>query len=231
MKLRYKTAEIVAGSVLVLVTALGAPGCVKIISAPLLLPETELRPADVIVVLGVGPPVDEQGRPAEELVRRVAKGVELYNAGLAPAMIMTGGNTYRDYYESSVMKEAAVDRGVPAGAIIEEREAMDTIGNARCSAGIMRDHGWERVIVVSSPYHLKRAKKLFEAAGVEVETAGADMPDDPSYGVMFSVYEYLVRINYLFIDEQGLVRGEKGDKHTDRIKGPVRARTESVPSP
>jgi len=203
--------------------------CASMLSSPLLLAEEGLDPADVIVVLGYGPPVDKDGEPVDELARRVEKAVELYHDGLAPAMIMTGGNTYRDYYESSVMKELAVSLGVPADAVVEERQAMDTIGNARYSAGLMRERGWESCIVVSSPYHLKRALKLFEAADLEVQTAGAEVPADPMYGVAFSLYEYLVRIDYLFIDEEELVRGEGGDSRTDRIKGPVKVKTETMP--
>lgn len=220
-----------AGRRLALVTAVVwlAGGCVKIISAPLLLPETELKPAQVIVVLGYGPPVDKAGRPQEELVRRVKKGAELYRAGLAPWLIMTGGNTYRDYYESAVMKEVAVEMGVPAEAVLEERQAMDTIGNARYSAELMRRRGWTSCILVSSPYHLKRAKKLFEAAGLTVQTAGCEVPPGAGYAVMFSLYEYSVRINYWFIDEESLVRGEEGDRHTRAIKGPVRTRSRATP--
>ena len=204
-------------------------GCAKIVSAPLILPELELEPADCIVVLGYGPPVDKEGRPNPELARRVEKGVELYWAGLAPALIMTGGNTYEDYYESGVMKDLAMSMGVPEDAVIEERQAMDTIGNAHYSARIMQDRGWDSVIVVSSPYHLKRAKKLFSAAGLAVQTAGCRVPENPFYGVGFSLYEYSVRLQYAFIDEEALVRGEEGDQHTERIKGPVRARTKASP--
>ena len=195
-----------------LLVLFGASGCVKTFSAPLLLPEQELLPADVIVVLGYGPPVDKEGKPVAEIMRRVEKGVELYKAGLAPGMIMTGGNTYKHYYESSVMKEAAVSMGVPAEAVIEEREAMDTIGNARYSARIMRERGWESAILVSSPYHLKRGKRLFEAAGISVQIAGAEEPDNPFYGMTFSLYEYLVRVSYAFVDVEAEVRGEEEKK-------------------
>jgi uncharacterized SAM-binding protein YcdF (DUF218 family) len=211
----------------VLAAAALAAGCAG--KHSLLLPEEALTPAPVIVVLGYGPPVDAAGRPVDELTRRVAKGVQLYQAGLAPKLIMTGGNTYRDYYESAVMKQVAVASGVPAEAVLEEREAMDTIGNARYSAAIMRAQGWDRCILVSSPYHLKRARKLFEAAGVEVQTAEAAVPADPGYAIKFTIYENWVRFQYAFIDEQALVRGDQGDAHTKRMRAPVRARTEGTP--
>lgn len=227
MDAKRKTAAALAAAWLIL--GLSQFGCVKILSKPILLPSEQLAPAPVIVVLGYGPPVDEAGKPNPELYRRVKKGVELYQAGLAPVLIMTGGNTYRDYFESAVMKEVAVGMGVPAEAVIEERQAMDTIGNARYSAQIMRSHGWDRCIIVSSPYHLQRAKKLFAAAGLSVETAAAEVPPGAGYALTFTFYEYMVRVNYWFIDEEALVRGEQGDRRTDRIRGPVRARSSATP--
>ncbi len=204
-------------------------GCSKPGLHPAPAREADIEKADVIVVLGYGPPVDKSGEPAAEIVRRVGKAVELYNAGMAPCMIMTGGNTYEDYYESAVMKEVAVKMGVPEDRVIEERRAMDTIGNARYSARIMAERGFDSCMVVSTPYHLKRARKLFEAAGVEVRTVGANLPDSLAYRAAATVYELLVGINYAFIDEEALVRGEGGDARTEKIKKGVRAKTRVSP--
>ncbi len=184
-------------------------GCASILSGPILLDEKPLHPADVIVVLGYGPPVDEQGLPKPELVRRVKRGVELYNQGLAQRMIMTGGNTYKDYFESRVMKDVAMDMGVPEDAVFLEIEAMSTIGNARGSVRIMKDQGWNSAIIVSSPYHLKRALHLFSAnPGIEFQTAGCEVPEKPGYGLVFTIYEYYARIPYLFFDEQAQARAD-----------------------
>jgi vancomycin permeability regulator SanA len=155
------------------------------------------------VVLGYGPPVDEQGAPKPELVRRVEKGVELYKAGLAPHMIMTGGNTYEDYFEARVMKDVAVKMAVPEDDIFLELEAMTTIGNSRGSAGIMKEKGWGSAIIVSSPYHLKRALHLFSAnEEFQFQTAGCKTPDNHAYAMTFTLYEVLARIPYLFFNER-----------------------------
>jgi uncharacterized SAM-binding protein YcdF (DUF218 family) len=161
-------------------------------------------------------------------MRRVEKGVEVYKAGLAPHIIVTGGNTYKRYYESAVMKEAAVSMGVPPEAIVEEREARDTIGNARYSARIMRERGWESAILVSSPYHLKRGRMLFEAAGVAVQTAGAETPDNPFYAITFSLYEYMVRLDYAFIDVEAEVRGVEETENKER-KAPIPDGSQAAP--
>ncbi len=203
-------------------------GCVKLISRPILLDPETLAPADVIVILGYGPPVDEQDRPKPEIERRVQKGVELYQAGLAPYIITTGGNTYKQYYESEIMRDLLVESGVPRERVIQEREAMDTIGNARGSVAIMDEQGWKSCIVVSSPYHLKRARKLFNAGGINVQTAASEIPDSAGYKIGFAMYEYWVAASYLLIDEQQLVKSQKGRKRNKNIQKAVRGRTRAV---
>ena len=195
--------------VLLATVAVLTASCVKIISKPLLLPVTDLKPAGAIVVLGFGPPVDEAGQPVDELRWRVEKGVALYKAGLAPLLVMTGGNTYKDYYEATVMKELAVKLGVPAEAVLEEKGAMDTIGNARLTSKLLRERGIKNIILVSNPYHLSRAVKLFRANDLEVQTAPYDHQLTNRQALTLMLHEYLVRINYLWIDEEALARGEK----------------------
>ncbi len=194
--------------------ALACSGCASAALNPILIEQETLHKADVIVVLGYGPPVDENGKPKPELARRVEKGVELYNQGLAENIIMTGGNTYEDYFEAKVMRDVATQMGVPEKDIYLELEAMDTIGNSRGSTRIMKEHGWKSAIIVSSPYHLKRALHLFSAnEGIEFQTAGCDTPDNPAYGMVFTLYECLARLTYLPIDERERARADWTEKN------------------
>jgi len=192
-------------------------GCVSLLSRPLRLAERPLAPAEAIVVLGFGPPVDKTGRPQAELVRRVEQGVKVFKQGLAPVMVMTGGNTYLNYYEADVMRDVAVKLGVPESAIRRERAARDTIGNARGTIGLLCE-GKERsacapsVIVVSSPYHLKRARRLFECGGAKVQTSAAAAPAEWTWRLGFSLHEYQVRFNYLWRDECSQARSGEGVK-------------------
>lgn len=192
---------------LVLVAGL-CVSCVKIVGKPLLAPAVALHPADAIVVLGFGPPVDESGKPVDELRWRVEKGVALYQAGLAPIVVMTGGKTYQDFYEATVMKELAVSLGVPAGAVLEEREAMNTIDNARFTARLLKARGAKRIILVSNPYHLSRAVRLYRANGFEIQTAPYDHELKGREAAAIIMHEYMARIGYWGIDEEALARDE-----------------------
>lgn len=174
------------------------------------LPE-DLR-ADAIVVLGNRPPTDEHGRVMPETERRVQRGVEVYNDGLAPLVVMTGGRAPRGDIEAEVMKNFAVELGVPEDAIRLETESRNTIENARFTKQLLSgDGGAERrpqVILVTSPYHLGRAEHLFDCAGFDVEPTAAAAPPNFLRRIGFRVYEVMVSVYYGFIDQCGRARGE-----------------------
>src|ERR1700760_5006275 len=88
---------------------------------------TKLTHFDTLVVLGQPPRPD--GTLAPELRERVLEGVREYKAGVAGHVIMTGGRTHNNLVEAHAMKVFATAQGVPAEAIVEEGQAMDTIQN------------------------------------------------------------------------------------------------------
>ena len=168
--------------------------------------ETEIKPADCIIGLGFGPAKNRKGVPSNELKRRVDKAVALYQAGLAPYIIFTGADTGGGC-EALVMKELAVKAGVPVERIITEEKATDTITNTKYSVEIMRQRGFKKAILVSNPYHLMRARYLFEAnPGIEVQLASCDTPANPFYHIVAFSYEVLAWARYLFIDARDKAR-------------------------
>jgi len=179
-----------------------AAGCGATLGRELLLPRRRLAPADAIVVLGNRPPLDAEGRVAPETARRVRRGVELYERGLAPVLVVTGGPAPHGGTEADVMARYAEELGVPPEAILREARARDTADNARHSVALLCEERPCRpsVIVVSSPYHLRRARRLFECAGAEVQHAGTEIPDDIGYQASFTAYEYGVALAYVFDD-------------------------------
>ena len=171
--------------------------------SPRLVDVALLEPAEVIIVLGNRPPRDEDGRVAPETRRRVEAGVRLYEQGLASHVLVTGGPTAQGV-EADVMAALALELGVPRDAILVEPRATDTMTNASESVALLcrgRTTCRPRAIVVSNPYHLDRAQRLFECAGARVEMAHSEMPEGLGYRLKWSSYEALVRLYYLFIDE------------------------------
>jgi uncharacterized SAM-binding protein YcdF (DUF218 family) len=128
-------------------------------------------PSDVLVVLGAR--VFPGGVPSGSLQARVEKAVELYQRGLAPRLVFSGGVGVNPPSEAQVMRALAVQLGVPAEACILEEQSHSTEQNARYSAELLRSMGARRVLVVSDPYHLLRARQYFRLQGFEVATSPA----------------------------------------------------------
>jgi uncharacterized SAM-binding protein YcdF (DUF218 family) len=114
---------------------------------------------DVLIVLGTS--ADDDGNPTPLQQDRVAEAVREYERGVAPRMIFTGGAVHNRFAEAQVMGRTAAAEGIPAGAIVEETQARNTIENACDSLRIMQNHGWKSAEVVTSPNHVPRAAMIF----------------------------------------------------------------------
>ena len=169
-------------------------------------PPGELR-VDAIVVLGNRPPTDARGELMPETRRRVERGVELYRRGHAPLVVMAGGPAPRGEIESEVMRAAAIERSVPSQDIRVETRSRNTIENARYARALFEGDGRNavppRILLVTSPSHLGRARRLFECAGFVVHPAASAPPDRLLRRLRDAVYELAVEVYYAFVDECG----------------------------
>lgn len=124
----------------------------------------EAQKADVIVVLGAA---EYNGRPSPVLRGRLDHALTLYQKGLAPRILTTGGAGGDPIHtEAEVSRQYLADRGVPVENIYVEREGESTAQSTSAGAEIIKQKGWNSCIVVSDGYHLFRAKKMMEAHGM-----------------------------------------------------------------
>ncbi len=131
--------------------------------------EAPTKKADVIVVFGAAEYV---GRPSPVYKARLDHGYELFEKGMAPVVITTGGSAQDpDFSEGGVGRSYLLRRGVPEQALIEETQGSDTAQSAERVANIMRANGMGRCIAVSDAYHVFRIRALLEHEGVQVEVA------------------------------------------------------------
>jgi uncharacterized SAM-binding protein YcdF (DUF218 family)/glycosyltransferase involved in cell wall biosynthesis len=124
------------------------------------------RPADAIVVFAGG--VGESGGAGGGVQERISKAVTLYRDGVAPRMIISSGFVFA-LREAELMKGVAIANGVPADAIILEERASNTYQNVVFTRDILAVHGWRRIALVSSPYHMRRAILTWHKAAPDVE--------------------------------------------------------------
>ena len=128
--------------------------------------------AGAIVVLGAR--VFEGGVPSDALRARVEQAVALYQRGIAPVVVFTGGPRPGIPSEAEVAQRLAVEAGLPRGACVLEAESRTTAENARFAARILRARGALPAVVVSDGFHLLRARQLFLREGLAVLTSPAE---------------------------------------------------------
>ena len=134
--------------------------------------------ADAIVVFAGG--VGESGKAGGGAQERIAQAVALYKGGYAPVLILSSGYVY-SFQEAEVMRALAVDQGVPASAILLEKQATNTYQNVKFVDDILREHKWRRVLLVSSPYHMRRALLVWHKQAPEVEVLPTPAPHSQFY--------------------------------------------------
>src|SRR3989440_4756072 len=131
--------------------------------------QQETHPADVIVVFGAA---EYAGRPSPVYRARLDHGYELFQKGMAPVVITTGGSAQDpDFSEGGVGRDYLLRRGIPEQALIAETQGSDTAQSAARVANIMRTNGMGSCIAVSDAYHVFRIRALLEKEGVQVELA------------------------------------------------------------
>lgn len=128
-----------------------------------------LSPADAVVVLGTSSTVGGRPNPCMEV--RVAEGVRLLQAGMAPVMIVSGGEDPHDgLVEAETMAAIAVRMGLSDQQVLLETSATSTIENITASREILAGRGLgERVILVTEPFHMPRAVLAADRLGVDAQ--------------------------------------------------------------
>ena len=109
--------------------------------------------SDVLIVLG------DDNYAAD----RAAHATELYRMGIAP-IIVASGRALRPYAGISEMMERDLEsHGVPAASIVKfSHRGENTREEAEALAGLIAGRGWKRVLIVTSNYHARRARFIFE---------------------------------------------------------------------
>ena len=126
----------------------------------------EARPADAIVVFGAA---EYAGRPSPVYRARLEHAYELFERGMAPLIITTGGaGGDPKFSEGQVGRDYLSKLGVPDVNLIAETQADDTGQSARRVAVILEANQLSSALLVSDAYHLYRAKRMMEREGITV---------------------------------------------------------------
>ena len=171
------------------------------VASPLLVTAPP-QPAEAIVVFAGG--VGESGKAGGGFQERVTQAVALYRAGYAPKLIFSSGYVFT-LREAEVMKAVAIDNGVPADAILLEEAAKNTYDNVRLTKQMLDRNGWNRILLVSSPYHMRRATMTWSKLAPDVAVVPTPVPQSQFYThergasleqIRGIIHEYLALVDY-----------------------------------
>ena len=144
------------------------------------IPPAELPNAEAIVVLGGSTKPAFAPRPSVDLNEegdRVLYGAQLYQQKKAPLVILSGGRIYWGGSAPSESADMAVilrQMGVPASAIIQEPDSLNTRENAVNVKKILEARGIRRVLLVTSALHMPRSLLIFKRLGIAAIAAPTD---------------------------------------------------------
>ncbi len=130
---------------------------------------SELEEIDCILVLGCG--VREDGTPSDMLHDRLLRGVELYEMGAAPKLLMSGDHGRAEYDEVAVMKQFAVDRDIPSENVFMDHAGFSTYESIYRAKEIFQA---DKILIVTQKYHLYRAIHIANRLGIEAYGVDAD---------------------------------------------------------
>ena len=141
---------------------------------------------DCILVLGCQVHGDA---PSAMLRDRLDRAIELYKSGVSDRILMSGDHGRTEYNEVGVMKQYAIDNGVPADAVFMDHAGFSTYESMYRARDIFEVR---HPLIVTQTYHLYRA--IYDARRLGLDAQGTDaMPNTYVFPMYNTVREILAR--------------------------------------
>lgn len=121
---------------------------------------------DVIMVLGAQA---DPGSPSGFLGARLDVAIDLFNSGKGKVILVTGDNREQSNFETQVMQDYLVKRGIPANKIVQDVAGYDTYDSCSRARDVF---GVREVTVVSQLYHVERTVATCRVLGVDAIGVG-----------------------------------------------------------
>ena len=140
-------------------------------SQQILSPEEAALLEDVDCILVLGCKVHDNGVPSAMLEDRLRRGTELFQAGTAPKLLMSGDHGTVTYNEVQAMKQYAIGKGIASSDVFMDHAGFSTYESIYRAKEVFQA---KRIVIVTQEYHLYRALYVAQALGVEAYGVSAD---------------------------------------------------------
>ena len=156
--------------IIVIATTLIINIYVKTTTKKQIVTETKAKKGDIdcIIVLGAGIWGD---KPSPMLEDRLLQAISLYNNGVSDKIIMSGDHGKQDYDEVNIMKQYAIDKGIPSEKIFMDHAGFSSYESIYRAKEIFKA---KKIIIVTQKYHLYRSLYIANQLGIEAYGVGSD---------------------------------------------------------
>ena len=153
---------------------------------------SSLKNVYCILILGAGIWGD---KPSPMLQDRLDEGIKLYKEGIASKIIMSGDHGREEYDEVNIMKEYAIEQGVPSEDIFMDHAGFSTYESIYRAKEIFDA---DNIVIVTQEYHLYRA--LYIADKLNINAYGVNSDPRKYSGQTFRELREILARNKDFIN-------------------------------
>ena len=157
--------------IVIVVIVLGINLYVRVSTKNQIIKENEysnLSDVDCIIILGAGIWGD---KPSPMLEDRLQEGIKLYQNGISDKIIMSGDHGRKEHDEVNLMKNYAIEKGIPSENIFMDHAGFSTYESIYRAKDIFQA---KKVVIVTQKYHLYRALYIANRLGLETYGVGSD---------------------------------------------------------
>jgi uncharacterized SAM-binding protein YcdF (DUF218 family) len=128
----------------------------------------EVNSAQAIVILGgmTNPSIDSGTHPSfNSAFERLYMGLELWKAKKAPLVVFTSGSGFlggQEFQESPMAIQYLQSQGIPSQNILVESQSRNTSENAKYTYELLKSKNIDKIILITSAFHMRRAMKEFK---------------------------------------------------------------------
>lgn len=133
------------------------------------------RPAsDAIVVLGAA---QYDGEPSRVFQARLDHARELYDAGVAPLIVVLGGKQAGDRFTEAQAGAAYLEQGLPADRVTGVKAGVTTLDSLKRFTGLAEERNIKSIVIVTDPMHLSRSQQMAEDLGFAVAVSASSIDE------------------------------------------------------
>lgn len=134
--------------------------------------QTAEEQTQAIIVLGAA---QYDGRPSPVLSARLDHAVELYEAGVANTIVVTGGKQDGDRFtEAAASYQHLRDAEIPESAILREEQGLNTWEQLAAATRVLRARDMQNAVLVSDDYHAYRLDRIAQELGLQAQVSPVD---------------------------------------------------------